>query len=146
LKDVTGLPSLDERMAACRALARHPRIVVTDIEAQIGARYTYDTLRYLTRRCPGVKLVWIMGADNLRGFHCWGHWREISKLVPIAVIDRPGATLEASGARAAKALWLYRISERDAPLLAGMKPPAFLFLHARRSAQSSTALRAARKG
>jgi nicotinate-nucleotide adenylyltransferase len=144
LKDISGLPPLGDRMNACRALARHPRIVVTDLEAQIGARYTYDTLRYLARRCRGAKLVWIMGADNLRGFHRWGQWRQIAGLVPIAVIDRPGTTLKASSARAAQALAPYRIAERDAPMLAEMKPPAFLFLHVRRSAQSSSALRAAR--
>jgi len=145
LKDVARLPALEARLAACRALARHPRIIMSDVEAQIGARYTYDTLRYLVRRCPGAKLVWIMGADNLTSFHRWGHWRDIARLVPIAVIDRPGATLKASGARGAQALSPYRIAERNAPLLAGSRPPAFLFLHARRFAQSSTALRAARK-
>ena len=51
-----------------RRLADHPRIAVTGIEAAIGARYTYDTIGWLTRRCPGVAFVWIMGADNLADF------------------------------------------------------------------------------
>ena len=71
LKDTRGLSPLGERIAAARALAHHPRIDVSGLEADIGARYTYDTLRFLIARCPGVRFVWIMGADNLRSFHRW---------------------------------------------------------------------------
>ena len=45
LKDTRGLAPLAERIAAAQALADHPRIVVTGLEAAIGARYTYDTRR-----------------------------------------------------------------------------------------------------
>ena len=44
-------------------------------------RYTYDTVRTLIARCPGVHFVWIMGADNLRSFHRWQKWRAIADLV-----------------------------------------------------------------
>jgi nicotinate-nucleotide adenylyltransferase len=145
LKDAKELPSLEARIAACRELAIDPRIVVTGVEAQIRTRFTYDTLRYLRLRCPGVRFVWIMGADNLLHFHRWRHWREIARLVPIAVIDRPGATWSSAGAKAAHAFAKWRLPEKDARLLAGMRPPAFVYLHDRRAFQSSTALRAARK-
>src|SRR5204863_138816 len=88
LKDTRGLAPLRDRIAAARRLARHPRIEVSGVEAAIGARYTLDTLRYLVARCPGVRFVWIMGADNLRSFHRWHGWRRIAALVPIAVVDR----------------------------------------------------------
>ena len=81
--------------------------MVTDIEAQIGSRFTYDTLRWLKRRAPGVHFVWIMGADNLRQFHLWRHWRAIADLAPIVVVDRPGLDLEGDlkpGRRGARAL------------------------------------------
>ncbi len=78
LKDTRGLAPLEERVVAARALAKHPRIDVSDLEAEIGTRYTYQTLRYLLRRCPHMHFVWIMGADNLRSFHRWQHWREIA--------------------------------------------------------------------
>ena len=99
LKDTSGLAPLDERVAAARALARHPRIDVTGVEAEIGVRYTYDTIRYLVSHCPGVHFVWIMGADNLRSFHRWQKWRGIAALVPIAVVDRLGPSLYAHGQR-----------------------------------------------
>jgi len=75
LKNTRGLAPLAERVRAAKALAHHPRIDVTGVEAQIGTRYTYETIAYLLRHCPGVRFVWIMGADNLRSFHRWQKWR-----------------------------------------------------------------------
>jgi hypothetical protein len=65
--------------------AHHPRIDITSFEAVINTRYTYDTLRFLLCRCPGVRFVWVMGADNLRSFSRWQRWRAIASLIPIAV-------------------------------------------------------------
>src|ERR1700740_1009005 len=93
LKDTDGLTPLAQRIAAARALANHPRIDVTDLEAHLGTSYTYETIHYLVQRCLGVQFVWIMGADNLRHFHRWQRWRDIARLVPIAVIDRLGPSL-----------------------------------------------------
>jgi Cytidylyltransferase-like len=59
LKDTHGLTPLAQRVAAARALAHHPRIDVTDLEADLGTSYTYATIRYLVQRCPGVHFVWI---------------------------------------------------------------------------------------
>jgi nicotinate-nucleotide adenylyltransferase len=115
--------------------------VVTDIEAQIGSHFTYHTLRWLKRRAPGVHFVWIMGADNLRQFHRWRHWRAIAELTAIVVIDRPGSTLKAISSPAGAALARWRVPERDASRFATMRPPALLFLHGPRSSLSSTALR-----
>ena len=111
LKDTRGLATLEERVVAARALANHPRIDVSDLEAEIGTRYTYQTLRYLLRRCPHVHFVWIMGADNLRSFHRWHHWRDIARLVPIAVVDRLGPSLYASAGVAGHALAYARMPE-----------------------------------
>ena len=145
LKDTRGLAPLDQRIAAARALARHPRIVVTGLEAGIGVRFTYDTIRHLVARCPGARFVWIMGADNLRSFHRWQNWRGIAALVPIVVVDRLGPSLYAMGSVAAQALGRYRIPERAAMLLPGRRPPAWVFLHGLKSPLSSTALRAVRQ-
>jgi nicotinate-nucleotide adenylyltransferase len=142
LKDRSGLPSTASRLEAARALARRPGLAVTAFEEAIGARYTVDALSYLVARCPDVRFVWIMGADCLAGFHRWRGWRRIVGLMPFAVIDRPGWTLRAAHARAALALGRYRLDESDAPLLADLPPPAWVFLHGPRSDLSSTVLRA----
>lgn len=147
LKETSGLPSQAERMAACRALVGHdPRIVITGLEAGIGTRYTEETIRFLRRHCSGVHFVWLMGADNLAGFHRWQRWPEIARAVPMAIIDRPGSTLKAVASPAARRLAASRVDETSAARLAGMRPPAWLFLHGRRSSQSSTQLRQAKSG
>ena len=145
LKDTHGLAPLAARVVAARALADHPRIDVTDLEAQLGTHYTYATLRYLIRRCPQVHFVWIMGADNLRTFHRWQKWRGIAELVPIAVVDRLGPSLYATGSVTAQALGRRRVPESEAASLLSRRTPAWVFLHGLKSPLSSTALRAARQ-
>ena len=145
LKDTRGLAPLPERIVAAKALARHPRIEVTGLEAQIGTRYTYETIAYLRRHCPGVRFVWIMGADNLRSFPRWQKWRGIAAMVPIVVVDRLGPSLYASGSAAGNALAWARIPESAAKSLPDRKPPAWVYLHGLKSPLSSTALRAARR-
>ena len=73
---------LARRVAAARAILRHPRAVVTDLEARLGTRYTAETVARLRRRYPGVRFVWLMGADNLAGFHRWERWTDILEMVP----------------------------------------------------------------
>jgi nicotinate-nucleotide adenylyltransferase len=85
-----------------------------------------------------------MGADNLVGFHHWERWREIAQTVPICVYVRPGSERVATAARAARALARFRIPEADAPVLADRDPPAWVYLAGRSSAQSSSAIRAAK--
>jgi nicotinate-nucleotide adenylyltransferase len=146
LKRHDGLADLDTRIAAARAVADHPDIAVTGLEAGIGMRYTVDTVRYLQRRCPGVRFVWIMGADNLMQLPRWRRWRDLVDLVPVAVVDRPGSTLRSLNGRAAAVLAPGRLRETEAHLLADRRPPAFVYLHGPRSSASSTALRDAGRG
>jgi nicotinate-nucleotide adenylyltransferase len=141
LKDNRALPPLEVRVQQARRLADHRRIQVTGVEAKLRTRYTADTLRALVRRCPGVDFVWIMGSDNLAGFHRWAEWRAIARLMPIAVVDRPGSTHRAVASPAAGYLSRWRLAEREAGALPGHSTPAWVFLHGKRSALSSTALR-----
>ena len=144
LKDTDGLAPLATRVLAARRLAGHPRIDVTGLEAQIGTPYTYETVKYLVRRCPQVHFVWIMGADNLRSFHRWQRWRGIARLVPLAVVDRLGPSLYASAGVAGQALAHARVPETSAKMLPERTPPVWIYLHGLKSPLSSTALRAAR--
>jgi nicotinate-nucleotide adenylyltransferase len=144
LKDTRGLAPLRDRLAAARRLAHHPRIDITDIEADLGTSYTYATIKYLVRRCPGVHFVWIMGADNLRSFHRWQRWRDIANLVPIAIVDRLGPSLYSAASAAGQALARARLPETAAKTLPERTPPAWIYLHGLKSPLSSTALRAAR--
>lgn len=146
LKSHAGLPPQAARIAACRALiGPDPRIVISGLEAQIGTAYTEQTVRFLVRRCPGVHFVWLMGADNLASFHRWQKWRAIAAMVPMAVVDRPGATLRAISSPAARVLARARLPEREARGLAMRAAPAWVFLHGKRVALSSTMLRSRQK-
>lgn len=143
LKSVRELTPLAERIRLSETIAEDPRIKVTAFEAAHRIRYTADTLALVRAKNPGVDFVWIMGADSLRDFHRWQRWREIMLTFPIAVIDRPGATLSFLSSIAVKTFDYARVDERDAPLLARMKAPAWTFIHGPRSSLSSTAIRQA---
>ena len=131
----------EARIAAARKIVHDPRIVVTGLEADIGTRYTFDTVQYLALRARSVKFVWLMGADNLAQFSRWQRWADIAALTPIAAIDRPGATRAAFASRAAQRFSRWRIAESNARLLPDLPAPAFVFLHDRRIDLSSTLLR-----
>ncbi|MBB3949027.1 nicotinate-nucleotide adenylyltransferase [Aureimonas jatrophae] len=142
LKDHGRLRPLAERLRLSQDLCDDPRIVVTGFEASWRVRYSADTVLMLRRRRPTTQFVWVMGADSLASFHRWQDWRRIASAMPIAVVDRPGSTLSLLSSPAARALKPHRLLERDAARLAQADPPAWVFLHGPRSAQSSTRLRA----
>ncbi|BCH21916.1 putative nicotinate-nucleotide adenylyltransferase [Mesorhizobium sp. L-8-3] len=143
LKSKRELAPLAERIRWSETIARDPRIKVTAFEAAHHVRYTADTLALVKARNPGVDFVWIMGADSLRDFHRWQRWRDIVMTFPIAVIDRPGATLSFLSSVVAKTFDYARIDELEAPRLARARAPAWTFIHGPRSSLSSTAIRKA---
>ncbi len=135
LKRASELADLLTRTADARALARHPRIIVTDIETGLGTRYTADTLAALARRFPALRFTWVMGSDNLEQFGQWKNWPAIVKRVPLVVVRRPGSALAAIRSIAVRR---FGTVSRLGP------PPAILLLDGRRNWQSSTGLRALR--
>jgi nicotinate-nucleotide adenylyltransferase len=144
-------PDLETRIEVAREVAHHPKIVVTGFEGVRagpagGSAYTVDTLRFLKRRYPAVNFVWLMGADNLVSFHRWRSWETLFRLVPIAVLDRPGYRLKARASRAAQRFASAALDETDAPGLPGMVPPAWTFLTLPLSSLSSTRLRGGKDG
>jgi nicotinate-nucleotide adenylyltransferase len=141
LKEPEALRDLNQRAQAARQIAADPRIEISCLESVIGTRYTVDTITYLRRRACRLRLVWIMGADNLAQFHRWQSWRRIASEVPIAVIDRPPQSFRALAAPAAQALARYRLPEDQARRLADLRPPAWVFLTGLKINLSSTGLR-----
>jgi nicotinate-nucleotide adenylyltransferase len=143
LKPTAGMAPLGQRVAqAADRFEQHPRIVVVDIETALGTRYTIDTLTKLKRRFPQVHFVWLMGTDNLKQFRRWKRWADIARLVPIAVVMRPGSTLATLHA---KPVQRFSCSRRDANALSHLaraEPPCLVVLDGRRSHANSTAIRA----
>ena len=133
--------AMADRMARARAmLGDDPRVVVSDLEARLGTRATIDTVRRLQAIYPGVRFVWLMGADNLVQFHRWKDWRGILARLSVAVMARPGAGLAARLSVTARA---YRGAEvARAGLLAGHNVPAWCFVNLPLHGASSSAIRA----
>lgn len=145
LKGHDELAPLAERIALSEKVAKDPRIKVTAFEASYQLRYTADTLSLIRQHNPDAHFVWIMGADNLHGFHHWQEWQKIAQSFPIAVINRPGSDgvdLDSVMAQQFKAA---RIGEERAAELALMPPPAWVFIRGPQSPLSSTQLRMQRK-
>ncbi|MDO9416719.1 nicotinate-nucleotide adenylyltransferase [Pararhizobium sp.] len=143
LKNHGNLAPLAERISLSEKIASNPKIKVTAFERALGQSYTAKTLDWVKARNPTVRFVWIMGADNLENFHHWQNWHKIACTFPIAVIDRPGATLSYLSSKMAKTFDYARIDEDRAAILAFRKAPAWTFIHGPRSPLSSSALRAA---
>ena len=142
LKPSAGMASFEERLARARAVARDPRIRIDDVERRLGTRYTIDTLSRLRDAHPQVRFVWLMGADNLIQISRWRRWRAIFRSVPIAVFARPTYSGRALAAIAARRFRKARKRAFQAPRMAGMRPPAWLFLHTPGHAASATRIRA----
>jgi nicotinate-nucleotide adenylyltransferase len=137
-----GPAPLPRRMAAAREVMRHPRVVVTDIEARIGTRFTAETLERLIALYPGVRFVWLMGADNLATFDRWQRWRWIMDNVPVAVLARPGQNLSARRPRAAAVYGAHRLREAEGARLCTAEAPAWCYLNVPMVDISSSEIRA----
>ncbi|MEM9027491.1 MAG: nicotinate-nucleotide adenylyltransferase [Pseudomonadota bacterium] len=141
LKSHDELLSQQSRIALSEKLLTNPRIIPTGFEAELPSAYTAATLAFLRHRYGNVRFVWLMGADNLAGFHRWQRWREIAATFPIAIIDRPTYRLRAMASPAAHALHKHFVPERFAKKLASRAMPGWTVLTVRLSDLSSTELR-----
>lgn len=141
LKEHSELAPLAERVAAVQAMAKHPKMKVTAHEVQLGTPYTARTIAALQARNPELRFVWVMGADNLSGFHRWQAWRSIVERVPLAIVNRPGATLAPLSAPMSQTYATSRIPQEKARNLSSLTAPAWTFLTAPLDASSSTHIR-----
>jgi len=134
---------LSARFAAATRQARRAPIRVTAIERELGTRYTADTLRALLRRYPRRRFVWLMGADNLAQFHRWRDWRGIARMVPIAVVARPGYDARAMASPAMAWLGRFRSAAASLSHRAAWSAPALVILRFDPDPRSATAIRQA---
>jgi nicotinate-nucleotide adenylyltransferase len=132
--------ALEVRVAYAKTVMTDPRVVVTGVEAALGTRNTVDTIERLRAIYPGVRFVWLMGADNLVQFHRWERWRDILRMVPVGVLARPGWGVKARLSVAARAFRVYRVQRGEGIGL--QRPPAWCFMNLRMDASSSSAIRA----
>ena len=143
LKSADGMAPLATRFASARRQARRAPIRVTAIEREWGTRYTIDTLRRIVRRWPKDRFVWLMGSDNLAQFDRWKDWRGIARLMPIAVIARPGYDGIALASPAMAWLGRFRCSAASLMTKAEWRTPALAYLRFDPDRRSATQLRRA---
>ena len=146
LKGTADMAPFRLRLRSARNAARHPRIVVTDVERRLGTAYTVDTLRRLLPKFPACRFVWLMGADNLIQISSWKGWQEIFTSVPIAVFARPPYSSPALIGKAVRVFASARLPEMRAKRVAEVRPPAWVYLHIRPHPGSATRIRQRHRG
>ncbi|MBA3668316.1 MAG: nicotinate-nucleotide adenylyltransferase [Sphingomonas sp.] len=142
LKPAEGMAPFLARLASARAMARFSRIKVSDFEAQSGTRYTVDTIAALQQRWPHERFIWLMGEDTVAQFHQWKDWRRLARMVPIALLSRPGYDDDARAARAMGWLRHFVRSSAMAWHWTEWSAPAIIFLRLPPDRTSATRLRA----
>lgn len=137
-----GPASMERRLDVARRVMVHPRVRVTDLEVRMETRFTAQTLARLRALYPGVRFVWLMGADSLADIHRWDSWPTIFEQVPVGVLARPGQRISARTSPAAARFETSRLGAWQAPLLARVSPPAWCFVNIPMTNVSSSAIRA----
>lgn len=132
------------RLSFTRTIASHPRFVVTDLEKQIGARTTAETLDRLQPLLKHARFVWIMGADSFANLHHWNDWLDIPTALPLAILARPGYSIRALSGTAAIRYDRERIPSSCPAELPCYIPPAWVFIPMPLQPESSTAIRSRR--
>jgi nicotinate-nucleotide adenylyltransferase len=139
----SDMAPLAARLASARAMARRAPIRPTAIEARLGTRYTVDTIARLIRLYPDRRFIWLMGSDNLAQFHRWRQWRRIARMVPIAVIARPGYDRLSHAVRVMGWLRHFVRPVGQSREWTGWRPPALVLLRFRPDSRSATQARLA---
>lgn len=85
LKDANIYENYAQRLQKCRDLTlSHPKIHVKSI----NDIKTVNLVKKLQQKHPNYEFFWIMGADSLEKFHLWHNFREILRIIPLAIFSR----------------------------------------------------------
>jgi nicotinate-nucleotide adenylyltransferase len=110
---------------------------------RLGTRFTIDTLRQLQKYHPNVRFIFLMGADSLASFHRWKDWRTIARIMPIAILPRPGYSHAGWSTPAGAWFGKWRKPQAQARQWQTWRTPALVILSFPLSTLSATAVRAA---
>jgi len=84
-----SLASPQQRLAWCRSLFRHPKVIVDPGEVEAGHPvYTADTVARLNREYD-VRYV-VIGSDNLSAIETWYDFEQLNQTVTWLVFERKG--------------------------------------------------------
>ncbi len=78
------------------AIGGHAALEISRLEIDRGGvSYTVDTLSTLRAEHPGAELILLVGGDTLADMPNWKDPEKVVSLARIAVVDRPGISMEA---------------------------------------------------
>jgi len=89
LKSAKDLKPTAARLNLCeKILADEPHILVTNLEEDIGAPYSYETVKAINKHFPHTSFAWITGMDNAHNLHLWQEWQNLLKNMCMIHITR----------------------------------------------------------
>lgn len=100
---------------------------------KIDEIYTEKLVKKLQKQYKNYQFFWIMGADNLEKLHQWDYFRNLIKLLPLAIFSREKYLLKI---RKTKAFIIYNSLKKDNNSL-----PKFLIFRTKNLDISSTEIR-----
>jgi len=139
LKDADDIAEYDLRYNHASALLRDHPIHISRFEQEHQLTYSADTIRAL-KDSYNYEFIWLIGSDNLAGFHTWRDWQAIAQMVPIAVYNRAPYMDAAAQSEAYSYLSPHELSVEEAryePIVA----PALIPLYGELHPESGTRLR-----
>ncbi len=87
IKEENPLP-MSRRLEMSRKLVNHPKILITDIERELGTNITFETIKKLNQYYSHSDFVWISGMDNAHSLHRWHHWKSLLKEICMLHLTR----------------------------------------------------------
>ena len=77
------------------AIESNPFFAISDMEREMGGTsYSIHTLQKLNRKFPGDEFFFIIGSDSFLDIGSWKEYATIFGLCNIAVVARPGTSME----------------------------------------------------
>ena len=143
LKSNLGMAPHEKRLANARKIVTpYPFLRVIEPESSLPSNYTYNTLKYMVKTMPLSRLIWVMGADNLDQFAHWHRYRDMIRLLPIAVVDRPSYSFRAIATGRQLLGRQTKVTKmRKAIVTRSVSLPGWCFIAGQLNAASSTEIR-----
>jgi len=113
------LASISDRLEMVQlAIASNDVLVCSDLDIdEAEPSFTWRLLERLRDAHPGANLWFIMGGDSLAEFHTWARPERIVELARLAVVERPGYSLDGDRLPSVEA-FRNHVDLIDAPLCA----------------------------
>ena len=140
-KDFINEKNFLTRVNDAKKISKNCKIKVIENLEYCGDKYIINNLKKLIKDYNEKSFIFLMGADNLKNLHKWYKWKEIFKLIKIAVFDRPKYKNSALSSIAAIKFRKFRHPEKLAKLLPFTKSPGWIFFHGKQNYMESSGIR-----